>query len=359
LVGVLVLGLGVLGVAQHRKIQRLNATIAAAAKPAAPVIPAVVVGSKSAHSSDAATTERRTTPSAPRREEGKKGEAVVRLEVANPSTPSESGAEAIPAIQPLMTKSSATPPESEGASVATNESPLAAFGKMMKSPRIKEMTREILKGQMDVSYGALFKYLQLSDAEQETLKGLLIEKKMVTLSNDFNIMGQMGTREEMVAEGKRMADAIGAVDVKVKEFLGSEKYAVYHSFEETQPERMEVTALKGLLKPGDQMTEEQEDKLIRAMHSERTNLHHSVGLDDESMASLATQFAPEQIAKRLEEAAKLQAKYLARAATILTPSQLEQFKVHQEQSRALEEMAQKMAARMLAPSETKPSAGKP
>jgi len=59
-----------------------------------------------------------------------------------------------------------------------------------------------------------------------------------------------------------------------------------------------------------------------------------------------SQFTPDRIAKVLEESAKIQERFVSRAAVILTPSQLEQFKMNQKQQRAMQEMGMKMAVKM-------------
>jgi len=94
------------------------------------------------------------------------------------------------------------------------------------------------------------------------------------------------------------------------------------------------------------MTDDQEDKLIRAMHEERTNFQFSAtGFGDKQLPD-PSQFTPDRIAKLMDETAKLQDQYVTRAATILTPGQLEQFKANQKQQRAMQEMGMKMATKM-------------
>jgi len=48
----------------------------------------------------------------------------------------------------------------------------------------------------------------------------------------------------------------------------------------------------------------------------------------------------------LEDGAKLQEQYATRAAAILTPSQLEQFKAGLKQQQAMQEMGMQMATKM-------------
>ncbi len=333
LIGVFMLGLLSLCIVQHRQIQKLtteNELPKRAVKPPAAV------------ALDGATNVALET-------QGKQERLIAAAQINDGEAVSPLEAQlAVAKAAPTTGKiaeTEATPKTSKNASAPTNESPMSLVVKMMKDPAIKDMMRDMQKGQMDTSYGSLFKYLQLSDADLEAFKGLLLDKQMAPMSGGFDIMTKARTPEEMAAEGKRIKETTAAFDARIKELLGDENYAVYQSFEETQLERMQVTQLKGSLNSGDQMTEEQEDKLIRAMHVERTNFHYSVGVDEKQTADI-TQFTPERIAKLLEESAKLQEQYVSQAAAILTPTQLEQFKANQKQQQAMQEMGMKMAAKM-------------
>lgn len=239
------------------------------------------------------------------------------------------------------------PAETKVETVATNESPMAEIAKMMKNPGMKEMIRAQQKGQMDLMYGSLFKCLQLSDAELDSLKGLLLDKQMSMVDLSMDLMNKEATPEERKAAENRLKEVTAEYDAQLKALLGDDNYAVYQSFEATQAERMQVSMFKGSLNAGDQMTDEQEDNLVRAMHDARSTFQSSVpGFGDKQNAD-PDQFTPEKIAKLLEDSAKLQEQYVARAAAILTPSQLELFKANQKQQLAMQEMGMKMAAKML------------
>jgi hypothetical protein len=72
-----------------------------------------------------------------------------------------------------------------------------------------------------------------------------------------------------------------------------------------------------------------------------------------------SQFTPEKITQLLEESAKLQEQYVTKAATILTPTQLEQFKANQKQQRAMQEMGMKMAVKMFGQGKSAPERAQP
>jgi hypothetical protein len=238
------------------------------------------------------------------------------------------------------------PVEAKAHSETASEAPMAGLAKMMKNPGMKDMIRAQQKGQQDMMYGSLFKCLQIPEAELESFKSLLLDRQMALVDSSMDMMSGEATPEEKKAAAEKMKETTAAYDAKIKELLGDDNYAVYKSFEDTQAERMQVTLYKGSLSAGDQLTDEQEDSLIRAMHDERSNFKSTVpGFGDKQTAD-PSQFTPERIEQLLAENAKLQEQYVAKAAAILTPAQLEQFKANQKQQQAMQEMGMRMATKM-------------
>lgn len=236
---------------------------------------------------------------------------------------------------------------SKAEAASATEAPMEGFAKMLKNPGMKDMIRAQQKGQLDMTYGPLFKYLQLSDQDLEKFKSLLLDRQMALVDSSMDMMSGAATPEEKKAAGEKIKELTAAYDAQVKELLGDENYATYKGFEDTQAERMQVTMFKGSLAAVDQLSDEQEDGLIRAMHDTRSNFKYTVpGMDGKQPSADTSQLTQEGIAKMLEDSARLQEQYVAEAAKILTPSQLEQFKSSQKQQQALQEMGLKMAAKM-------------
>jgi len=238
------------------------------------------------------------------------------------------------------------PSETKVEPAPAKDAPMSDLAKMMKNPGMKDLIRSQQKGQQDMMYGSLFKCLQLSDADLETFKSVLLDRQMALVDSSMEMMSNSATPEEKKAAADKMKETTASYDAQLKELLGDDNYSVYKSFEETQAERMQVTLFKGSLSGVDQMSEEQEDSLIRAMHEERSNFKSSVPGFGEKQTADASQFTPERIEKLLAENAKLQEQYVAKASAILTPTQLEQFKANQKQQLAMQEMGMKMAAKM-------------
>lgn len=273
--------------------------------------------------------------------------------VAKPET------KAVSAAKPQEAIIESRPAQVEAKPVATHESPMPDLAKMMKNPGMKEMIRAQQKGQIEMMYGPLLKCLQLSDADLEKFKNLLLDRQMALVDSSMEMMNSAATPEEKKAAADRIKEMNAAYDAQAKELLGDDNYTSYKSYEETQAERMQVTMFKGALTGTDQLSVEQEDSLIRAMHDERSNFKSTVlGFGDKQTPD-PSQFTPERITQILEDSAKLQEQYVDKAATILTPSQLEQFKANQKQQQAMQEMGMKMAAKMFGQGQSAPAGNQP
>lgn len=322
LLGISTVALLILCLIQHRQIQNLRASSPAA-------VPAVAPKATAAHAI--------AKPAVAEREAGQKPPVAAAQKKQT---------ETVAAITAPLAAVERTAKANKTAPAATNGSPMAGLAKMMKNPAMMNMVREQQKGQMDLTYGSLFKYLQLPDADLESLKGVLLDRQMALVSLSLDMMDTAATAEERKAATDAIKQTTAEYETRIKELLGDDNYAVYQSFESTQPERMQVNLFKGALNQADQMTEEQEDTLIRAMHAERTNFQFSVTGSSDMQITDPSQLTQESIAKLVEETARLQSQYTARAATILTPAQLEQFMASQRQQQAMQEMGMKMAAQM-------------
>lgn len=226
------------------------------------------------------------------------------------------------------------------------EAPMTGLAKMMKNPGMKDMMRSQMKGQQDMMYGSLFRYLDLPEAELATFKDLLLDKQMALIDASMELMGGNQTPEERTATTQAIKDLTEDYNARIREFLGEDEYAIFQSYEETQPERMQVNLFKASLDRGNELTVEQEDLLIKSMHGYRTNFSFSVKGFGSSQVEDPSQLTPDMVAKLLEENAQLQDQYVAHASGILNPEQLRQFKENQKQHQAMMEMGMKMAASM-------------
>ena len=283
----------------------------------------------------------------------RQAEAKIAVQAARPSAGAEKKSAAVVSAKAAEAKAalaaakpvSATA-EAKAEPAQEKAAPMAGLAQMLKNPGMKEMIRAQQKGQQEMLYGSLFKCLQLPADAMDKFKALLLDRQMALVDSSMDLMSGAATAEEKKAVGEKIKELTAAYDAQVKELLGDENYGIYKAFEETQAERMQVSLFKGSLGTADQLSEEQEDSLIRAMHEARSGFAFSAPDVNSPQAVDPSQLTPEGIEKILADSARLQEQYVAKAAEVLTPAQLEQFKANQKQQQAMQEMGMRMATKM-------------
>lgn len=229
----------------------------------------------------------------------------------------------------------------------TNEAaPFAGLAKMIKAPGMKSMIRAQQQGQLDMAYGSLFKGLALPAEDQATLKGLLLDKQMAMVELSMGMMDGSATPDQRKDFATKVAELNKSYDEKIKALLGDEGYAVYQEYEATQPERMQVNMFKQSLSGTEALTDDQEHDLIRALYDERKNVPAIARQFDRTNPPDPSTFTEAMITNQLAVMSQLQARNVERAAKVLTPPQLEEFKKNQEQMRTMQEMGMRMASQM-------------
>jgi hypothetical protein len=257
-------------------------------------------------------------------------------------TPVAEAREPLPETKLAAPAASPTAPVAPtNASTGTTSNYFAGLANMMKNPQMKEMIRDQQKVMLDRMYGSLAKYMDLPADRLDALKQLLLDRQMAMVDTGMSMMGgSAADRKQAVEETKAIkAD----YDQKIQELLGSQDYPVFQDYEKTQTERMSVQMFKDALPTADALTDQQEDNLIAAMYQERQGLPSTLLSNQNQDPS---QLTAEHIAELEKQMQQLQQKYAARAAGILTPSQLEQYTKWQQQWNAMQVAGLKMAAQM-------------
>ncbi|MBU4198683.1 MAG: hypothetical protein KKE37_13705 [Verrucomicrobia bacterium] len=196
----------------------------------------------------------------------------------------------------------------------------AGIAKMLQKPEMRDKIRLSQKSALELSHAALFEYLQLSPEELEIFKELLSDKQMAVVDGLSDVLDDSISPDERKEKAKRTENATKELEEKMRSFLGDTKYEAYKQYEEFLPEMQRVDRFKQSLGLYDQLGEEQEQKLIVAMHEERNNSPFSAGF------SPPESFDPELNSKKQE-------RLIARARDILSESQLNQFENNLKQQR--------------------------
>jgi hypothetical protein len=227
---------------------------------------------------------------------------------------------------------------------------MAALAKMVQDPKMKDALRAQQRMAIDTGYGQLFKCLTSRPESVAAFKDLLLERQMAMMDLGLGVVAAKST-EQREADAKRIQEAQKEFDTQAQGLLGADDYAMYKEYEETQPERMQVSAFGQGLGGSDALTEAQQHDLIRAMYEERKAFKFSVpaGADADPTAVLA----PGAASRHVQDLEALQARYMERAQAILSPAQTEAFRKAQDQQRQMQAMGIQMAVQMMGTSEEK------
>jgi hypothetical protein len=244
-----------------------------------------------------------------------------------------------------------TPNPVSGAEKPAAQQLMAALAKMAKDPQMKDALREQQRMAMDMTHGQIFKYLASRPETVGALKDLLLERQMAMMDIGLGVM-TASSAERRTADGKKILEMQKDFDTRIQGLLGTDDYAMYKDYEDTQPERMQVTMFGQSLGGAEALSDAQQHDLIRTMYEERKAFKFSIPTDPGQDPSAL--LAPGAAARHMQELETLQARYTARAQAVLSPSQFEAFRKSQEAQRRMQEMGLRMAAQMMgAPEEGK------
>lgn len=158
--------------------------------------------------------------------------------------------------------------------------PLNTMMSVMEKPEVQRLMALQQKAQLDSRYAALFKNLNLSPAQLDQFKTLLVEKQ--TAMQDVVAAARARGIDPLAdPEGlkKLIADTQAEVENNIKATLGDAGYARYEDYQQTFPQRNLVAQLQQSLSyTSSPLSEAQAEQLvgILARNASATN-HEAIG----------------------------------------------------------------------------------
>lgn len=221
----------------------------------------------------------------------------------------------------------AAPAEEPGATTRQrgNNNNRANFAALMANPEFAKAMSLQQRAGLDTRYAALFKQLNLSPAELEKFKGLLVERQ----NSRMDVMnaareGGLNARENRDEINKLVAEAQAEVDANIKASLGDTRFNQYQSFDSTQPQRNLVSQLDQRLSySSTQLNATQSQFLVTALAANSTATTGEQGggpgnwgggnrtnITDEVIQQAKSVLSPDQVSalKQLQEEQQAQQK---------------------------------------------------
>lgn len=222
---------------------------------------------------------------------------------------------------------------------------MSALAGMMKNPYMKETMKAQQKVAVDKMYGDLLKSLtNLTDEQKNQFHEMLVERQQFHAEAGMTMM--TGSAEEKKKAIELMKEAKAGYEQVVRELFGPETSETFKQYEDHLPEHGSLAMFKGSLPAADALSAQQESDLVAALYQERKSMPADSLLNKSGQPPDPAQFSEEQLTKTLQQMEQLQQRNLTRAETILTPTQLEQYKQYQKQMADMQTMGLKMAAQM-------------
>jgi len=238
------------------------------------------------------------------------------------------------------------------ASTGTNAKPANPFAEMFKDPETREMIKQqqktVMGGMIDKNYADFFKSMNMTPEQQAAMKDLLLNKMLGGAELGMEMMGGDLSPERRAELTKQIKEASDAINQQLKDLLGAENYSQFEAYEKTIPDRQALETFKTQLGADAQLTAAQEEQLRQALGAERQDFKFTTdfGNQQDYSEDMFSRFTEERINLYLQEQEQLNQRILARAQTILSPTQYETYAKSLKTQQDMMKMGMKMAASM-------------
>lgn len=231
----------------------------------------------------------------------------------------------------------------------------AALAAAMNSPAMRTMMATIQKRSLETRYGELFTQLQLTPEQRARFLEVLTEGQSGLTEAGLKLMsGNLGAAEQ-AALRQQIKELSESTEPKIRELLGDDaRFALYKQFNDQQPERTQLNALKANLVQSGQppLTAEQSTALATIMYEERKTFRYSPSASGDPANPMAIPTA-EAMETRHREQEQLQNRIADRAAAILSPEQLAALRRDQARQQESLKTATDVARQMLGGAQSK------
>lgn len=215
-----------------------------------------------------------------------------------------------------------------------------ALTTMMSSEDGRKMMKEGSKAMLEGLYKDLFDLLELDPATKAALMDALATSQQDQQEIGMRLLtaGKLSKeeREKLAAELKTKK---AEHDAKIKGILKEPgQFEQFERYEDSAPERMQIATLKGkFATDGQPITEDQEQKLMDVMYSERKNMKWDYDYADQQDINPA-KFSEEAIDRYTEQQKIYDANVDTKLKDTLNDAQMESFRSQRTQTRAMEKM---------------------
>ncbi|HTB62418.1 MAG TPA: hypothetical protein VK737_02420 [Opitutales bacterium] len=210
---------------------------------------------------------------------------------------------------------------------------------MAKSPGLQNIIASQQSALNAMTFKDLLDRFNLSPEERDYMLKLLLDRQMVKISNGMQMMSPATTPEERAALGQNISQGVDADNAKLRDFLNSDSdYAALQSYSQQEKERTEVGMFESSLTGDNSLSPDTADQLAGLLADTRKNFSFTVDFGNEANFANPAVLNTPTINTYLDEQAQYQAQVAEKAASLLTPAQLQAFKQNQAAMRQMSKM---------------------
>ena len=243
----------------------------------------------------------------------------------------------------------------QAASSGAGEGFSGMMEKMMKDPSMREMMRSQQKSIANQMYGPMFKELGLTSEQRQKFMDIQLDSSMksVELAGSTIFKGDSPEKSQAM---KAVTDQQTEKQASMKALLGDEKFAQYKDYEKNIGERMQLNHFKQQLEGTDAPLQDgQLAQLLKFSMEEKTRLPPVLSTDPSlSLEAMEALKSEAMMNKHFLWQAELNKRVLERAAPILSPGQLTDYREFLDQQLSMQRLGTKMTREMFGGGKTGP-----
>ena len=229
----------------------------------------------------------------------------------------------------------ALPPLPDGAMVGR-------FFNLMDNPDAQRLMALQQRGALDARYSALFRMLNLTPAQLEKFKDLLVEKRtaVADVMAAARLQGLTG-RENRDELRQLVNDTQAEIDASIRSTVGEAAFQQYQNFEQTQPQRAVVGQLEQRLSySGTPLTPQQSEQLVQVLAA------NSTPSSGQGQARVTVRSGANPAGMFFTNPAPISDQAVAQSATVLNPTQVQALQQIQQEQQAQSQLGQLMREQM-------------
>jgi hypothetical protein len=211
-----------------------------------------------------------------------------------------------------------------------------AAAALMNNPAMRDIINSQQAVLTQVTYKDLMDRFNLKPEERDYFQKLLIKKQTDLVNLGMSMMNPALSPQDRMAIVQQLRESQTTGVAQIQEFLNDDAdFAAYQAYQQQETERREVGLFESAVAQSEPLDTAKADALAATMADERKNYPFTVDFYNDTSLGQPQNLNAATVNKFFEEQAGFENQVAAKAAEILSPTQLQAFRQNQAASRAM------------------------